>query len=458
MTIRILFFNPEQYVPFEHEPSNIQCRLPILHCGLDLEPHDHIYQRTLRAGGPAAMEREALAAVDEVKPDLVVYSATWEHENLPPWTLAAIRRRGIPVVSVLWDSWIEPTTSEVELLANSDVLVVCDSLQTYLRCSLLAASTPGSRQVAFQGGHVFTDLIRRDPSVTKDIDVLVLGSNEGVRAGLVAQLAERLPQLGIGFAKLGGLVDSTRSGQFALSDDWIDWPSYVKAINRAHICINGTTDPGRVQIKGKIFDYMACGSLCLTQTNPEIERFIPGKALVTFEDAESCLDRIQSLMADSGRREAISAEGHRWLTETFDYRRFWRSVLLAALGRGRVEEPRLADRTTLSAMLETGSSLLRRQASLASDAAKMGFALGRTTREPLAWSGRHRGWYLLRTEGWGCFAVAKMPVDLLATENGPMMVGPHDRPRSLLDAAGTADDVRHAESIEALKALLDLHA
>ncbi len=459
MAIRILFFNPEQYVHFEQEPSNVQCRLPILHCGLEFEATDHVYQRALRAEGRAAMEREALAAVEAAKPDLIVYSATWEHENLSPWTLAAIRRRGIPIVSVLWDSWIEPTLGEVELFEQSDVFVVCDSLHTYLRCRQLAQWEGRGRQVAFQGGHVFTDLVRPQPAVEKDVDVLVLGSNEGVRADLVAQLADRLPPLGVRFAKMGGLVDSTRDpsgGTFALSDKWVDWPSYVQAINRAHICINGATDPGRLQIKGKIFDYMACGSLCLSQTNVETERFLPAGTLATFDDAESCIERIRSLMADPERREAIAAAGHRWLAETFDYRRFWRSVLLAALGQGTVEPPPLPDGTALPGIGDTATQLLRRWAGLASVAARTGFALRTCRREPLAWRGRHRGWYLLETERWGHIAVAQMPVDLLVSAEGPVLVGrdgllqPLPKPE-----AETGSSIHRAGSLEALKALLD---
>lgn len=455
MKLRILFFNPEQYVPFEHEPSNIQCRLPILNCGLEIEKFDHVYQRALRAEGFSAMEREALAAVDAVKPDLVVYSATWEHENLSSWTLAAIRQRGVPIISVLWDSWIEPTVSEVELFSQSDVFVVCDSLHTYLRCRQLATWESRERQIAFQGGHVFTDLLKPDWTVEKDIDVLILGSNEGERANLVSQLSEQLPPLGIRFAKMGGLVDSTRGDTFSLSDNWIDWPSYVRAINRAHICINGTTDPGRLQIKGKIFDYMACGSLCLTQTNVEIERFLPSNTVATFDDADSCINQIRELMIDTERRKAIAEAGYLWLSEAFDYRRFWKSVLLAALGQAKVENPTILNGMGPAETEGAVSALLRQQASLASIAAKTSFALGPCRREPLAWCGRHRGWYLLKTQQWGYIAVTQMPVDLLVAAEGPFLVGRDGFPQPLLKQdAEKSRTFRLANNIEDLKALI----
>lgn len=67
--MKVLFFNPEQYLDFENEPSNYQCRLPILNCGLPIEPVDHVYQRDLRSDGREAMDRAALAAVDAARPE-----------------------------------------------------------------------------------------------------------------------------------------------------------------------------------------------------------------------------------------------------------------------------------------------------------------------------------------------------------------------------------------------------
>src|SRR5689334_19871439 len=98
--MKILFFNPEQYVDFSDEPSNYQLRLPILNCGLPIEHRDHAYQRDLRADGVQAMNERALAAARQFQPDLVVYSSTWPQDNLDPRVLAEIRARGARVMYV----------------------------------------------------------------------------------------------------------------------------------------------------------------------------------------------------------------------------------------------------------------------------------------------------------------------------------------------------------------------
>lgn len=426
--MRVLFFNPEQYVPFEQEPSNVQLRLPILNCGAVSGHRDHVYQRDLRSAGREAMDRRALEAVAAFRPDLVVYSATWEHENLSPWVLRTIRddgpgKPGIPVVSMLWDSWIAPTTAEAELLANSTVLVVGDSLHTYLRCRLAVEALRPAPKVAFFGGQVFTDLVRPLADEPVLFDVTLLGSNEGRRARLVARLAEELPRHGIRFNKAGGLVDSSKGG-FALTDAWVSWDEYVRIINRSRLCLNSATDPTRLQIKGKIFDYMACGVACLTDGNVETRRFIPDGAVALFEDEEDCIAQILRLLGDDAERARIAEAGHRWLTETFDYRRFWSGVLEAALGRGPV--PTLPLLESLAADAREGQAALLRTAldgagraaswAVARRQADGGSDEGVVRRAALTWFGRHGSYYCLGLEDGRLLATSRMPVDVLVTD------------------------------------------
>lgn len=424
--MKVLFFNPEQYVPFENEPSNVQLRLPILNCGAVTGHHDHVYQRDLRSAGRAAMDRRALEAAAAVRPDIVVYSATWEHENLSPWVLRTIRdggpdRPGIPVVSMLWDSWIVPTTAEAELLANSTVLVVGDSLHTYLRCRLAAGRLWPAPRVAFFAGQVFTDLVRPLPDEPVLFDVTLLGSNEGRRAGLVARLAEELPRRGIRFNKAGGLVDSSKGG-FALTDDWVSWDEYVRIVNRSRLCLNSATDPTRLQIKGKIFDYMACGVACLTDGNVETRRFIPEGAVALFEDEEGCIARILQLLGDDAERARIAEAGHRWLLETFDYKRFWSGILGAARGEAPVPTLPLLEAMAGEAG-EAEAALLRTALDGASHAASWAVAGrqagdGGVRRMALTWLGRHGAYHCLELEDGRLLATPRMPVEVLTTDRG----------------------------------------
>jgi hypothetical protein len=420
--MKVLFFNPEQYVDFENEPSNLQCRLPILNCGAVTRSVDHIYQRDLRADGRAAMDRRALETVAAFRPDVVVYSSTWPHENLSSDVLAAIRAMGVGVLGVLWDSWIEPSTAEAELLAACDVLVVCDSLHSYLRCRATGETLSPGCKVAFAAGQVFTDLLRPDPACAKIHDVTMLGSNEGQRVELVARLAEELPKHGLSFNKAGGLVDSRRGG-FGLTDAWVPWDEYVRIINRSHICLCSPTDPTRLQIKGKIFDFQACGVMCLTDDNIETRRFIPPDAVAVFTDVQDCVDQIRRHMSQPEERRRIAETGRRWLTENFDYRRFWSQALACAAGR-RPDPPTSPLLEDAFARLKAARGLtLRRNLSTAQRLARLTLWTESATlsRPAVTWLRREGRLQFLALEGGVLAACNRMPLDF-AMDDGRLIV------------------------------------
>jgi hypothetical protein len=322
--MKVLFLDPEQYVDFESEPSNYQVRLPFLNSGAVEAHSDFVFQRTLRAEGREAMNRAALAAAESFAPDLVVNSLAWPAESIDAATLDAMRARGTKVLSVFWDTHINPLPHELEIFLASDVVLVMDSLAGYLRYRLLREHMGRGAMPVFSPIAVFTDVLR-PASTAKDIDVLLLGSNEGFRKELAAILAERLPQRGIRFSFLGGLVDEAKPGA-ATSPAWIDWPSYAAAINRAKICLSSQTRTDRLQIKGKIFDFLACGTFCLTDANPELEHFLPPECVATYRDPDDCIAQIERYLADDAARQAIARAGHSWFNAVYDYRAFWRSI------------------------------------------------------------------------------------------------------------------------------------
>ena len=321
--MKVLFFNPEQYVDFENEPSNYQIRLPFLKSCAITQHRDFVYQRVLRADGVDAMNAAALAEVAAFKPDLVVNSLSWWNESIDAATLHAIRAQGIEVLSVFWDTWINPLPHEVEIFLASDLVLIMDSLAGYLKYRLLREQSGAGAHVVFCPIAVFTDTVRPMPA-DKDIDVLMLGSNEGQRAELATMLNQELSKRGIGFQRLGGLVDDANSGSKAKA--WIDWPTYAQTISRAKICVSSQTQPDRMQIKGKIFDFLACGSFCLTDANPELARFLPAGTHATYRDATDCVTQIERYLRDDAARDGIAQAGHAWMNATYDYKAFWRAV------------------------------------------------------------------------------------------------------------------------------------
>jgi hypothetical protein len=136
-----------------------------------------------------------------------------------------------------------------------------------------------------------------------------------------------------------------------LTDEWIPWEDYARTINESKICICSQSDPRRRQIKGKIFDYLACGTLVLTDDNTEIRKLIPAECLVLYEDWEDCLEKITWYVEHEEERRRVAAAGHRWFREHFDYKRYWSRVLtVAATGEG--ELPGLPGRPEMEAAAE----------------------------------------------------------------------------------------------------------
>lgn len=340
--MKVLFFMPEQYVNWEDEPCNYELRLPILNCGLVTEHRDFCYQCLLRAEGRDSMNRKALREVLEFQPDLVVYGTSWPQESIAPVVFHEIMRHGIPVFAGIFDTQTELHLHELEWLINCNYFGLADSITNYDRFCSLSRRYPQVRGVLFMAGNnVFTDTIRK-VNEKKIYDVTVLGSAEAHRVQLIEFLSRSLPKYGIKFHKFGGLVDSRRgeppSDGLRLTDRWVPWNEYVSIINQSKICISSQTSGSRMQLKGKVFHYLACGTLCLSDANPELKRVVPKNCLVTYHSIEDCLEKIVYYMANDDERQSIAGAGHRWFRKTFDYKAFWSRFLRAAAGRQRFFE------------------------------------------------------------------------------------------------------------------------
>lgn len=337
--MKILFFSPEQYVDFKDEPSNYQLRLPMLNCGLVTAHRDYIYQRVLRSEGRDAMNAKALQEVKEFKPHLVVYSTSWLHECPDSFVFREIMNMGIPVYTHVWDTSIhQPQPHVKEWFDNCNYFAIADSITNYLFYKNLAKNHPNVKGVIFPGGNdVFTDLLRPLP-VEKISDVTILGSREGQRVQLIEFLHKKLEKHKISFSKLGGLVDSTQNTSNSLSDKWVSWTEYAKIINQSRICISSQTQPNRLQIKGKVFDYLSCGSLCFSESNPELFRIVPDHCIVYYDSFEDCLQKIIYYVEHPEEGQKIATAGYDWFCKTFDYKKFW-SQFLKVVTKGERKLP-----------------------------------------------------------------------------------------------------------------------
>jgi hypothetical protein len=219
-----------------------------------------------------------------------------------PNVLDAIINRGIPVYTHVWDTHIVPAPHELKWFDSCSFFGVADSVTNFLHYRQLAENQPNIRGCLFAGGHnVFTDIFSKQ-GIEKVYDVTVLGSNEGLRAELMNYLGGKLAPYGISVSKFGGLVDSTKKGPSnRLTDQWVPWEKYVQIIHQSKILLSSQTDAARSQIKGKIFQFLACGAFCLSDLNSEVNRIIPENCLVYYDDFEDCLEKIVYYMPN-GRR------------------------------------------------------------------------------------------------------------------------------------------------------------
>lgn len=148
-------------------------------------------------------------------------------------------------------------------------------------------------------------------------DVTIVGGLSDIhckRLELVEFLAERtnLTIFGYGREKLSCDAVSRHRGPAWGMDMY-------RAIANSRIVINVH---GQIRVDGRVqsdlannmrmFEATGCGSLLLTDMKPNLgDYFDVGSEILAFESKEDCLDQIQKMLMDDGRRQSIAATGQR---------------------------------------------------------------------------------------------------------------------------------------------------
>ena len=321
--MRVFFFNIEHYVNFEEESQNFLARLPLLNCGLEIVHRDHVHQRDLRSLGRAEAERSALDAVEEFKPDVVIYFQAWKDEDLSANTLGRIRAMGIPIIGFIWDSNLYPRWNEIQLFRNVDCLVIVDSLDAYLRWRMVARMFDEKKHVVFGAGLYHVPLTQKH--YDRIYDAVLIGSIEGKRKDLIEHLTSAMAKRGIKFQHFGGLVDPT--GTVGVSKDWLNWQEYDAVFRQSKLCISSQTASTRLHIKGKIFEAMARGTPNLVDHNSETARFFPPDVVAFYNNIDDCVDKIAYYCEHPRERERLSHVATVWFEENFDSRKFYSQLL-----------------------------------------------------------------------------------------------------------------------------------
>jgi hypothetical protein len=325
--MRIMFVHTEQYTAWDDELFYNLVRGPMIDCGLQLEVQDFVRnhrekERDLMAEGSRLYEQ-----VKNFAPALLIYSHSWY--DVPNEWLAKIRLLGVKILTIMWDTLIQTPASEINIARHSDYLAVCDSVSNYMRYRLLFDNfrEPGTGVIFISGFHVLPQIFHQKPR-DKIYDVTLLGSAEGYRLEVLKYLQNALADTNIKFHKLGGLVNSEKGSHTeGLTDGWLPLENYVDIINQSKILITTQTRPERIQVKGKIFEFMSCGGFCLVDHNNEYEQIIPKEYITYYDSLTDLVEKIKYYVTHDDEREAIAATGYTWYKNNFNYKKFWTDFL-----------------------------------------------------------------------------------------------------------------------------------
>jgi spore maturation protein CgeB len=137
-------------------------------------------------------------------------------------------------------------------------------------------------------------------NLPRTLDVSFVGRCYGERKNFV----DTIKRQGINIATFGlGWENGRRVSQADL----------IKIYNKSKISLNISlaSKGDRIQIKGRDFEAVGCGSLLLTKDTKEIaEYFAPGEEIITYQDANDASEKIAYYLKNEDERERIAKNGY----------------------------------------------------------------------------------------------------------------------------------------------------
>jgi hypothetical protein len=328
--MKVLFLHSGDFGNIDEAPHNHLSRRPVIDCGLPVEPIDMMFHDVGPDGEVTVLDEQVVELVESIRPEIVVYNQPAYGRHLAPATFERMRGLGARIVTNVYDNTIIKDHQTPALLDVSDVFVVYDSLQSWLEYRLASEFLLGGRtRVVYGGGYFSLSAVPRERPHRAEHDVVFIGTVEGSRQEFFERLDRLLSPRGIRIGFFGGLVarpgraPGPARGHLALAD-------YFSLMARSRIVLNCQSINARQQIKGRIYETLAAGSLCLTDRTPDVEAMFPADALVRYGSAEECAAAISALLADEPARRRIAENGHSWFRATIDAHAYWAGVLHAA--------------------------------------------------------------------------------------------------------------------------------
>jgi glycosyltransferase involved in cell wall biosynthesis len=158
-----------------------------------------------------------------------------------------------------------------------------------------------------------------DKSLKRDIDISFVGSvdPEGVAWPLRHEY--------INFLKRNGVNVVTCGGQ---RFDRISTEEYINILNRSKMSLSFCRrGDGASQLKGRVFEAMACKSFVLEDEGFETQCFFnAGKDLVIFRSKKDLLKKVLYYLAHDKEREEIARSGYEKVTNLYNATNMWAYV------------------------------------------------------------------------------------------------------------------------------------
>lgn len=293
-------------LPLEESPIGMLALLPVLHCGLPVEP----FVLDTPAVGPVIDS----SWIPSIKPDVFIC------DRLSPSYLNTFRKLGIPTILLAMDFERKTELTETPLLEAADYFLIADTL-TDLRYYRQRVRSVG---IFWGGNMVFTDVFTKRV-VPKVTEVAFGGTIGPVRNKLIDYLRSK----GLNVKIIGGI------------QQWLPTERYVEELNGAEILLNQwgwLADSSRgpnLQIKSRVFETLACGGFLMTDMIPDTMALVPDDCVVYYRDEEDCYRKIRQYLADPSSRMRIAKTGYKWFNRMFDYKHFWRRLLEHVLARDK---------------------------------------------------------------------------------------------------------------------------
>ncbi len=97
-----------------------------------------------------------------------------------------------------------------------------------------------------------------------------------------------------------------------------------RALSQAKIVLNGAIDmAGNERGNMRCFEGMGCGALLLSDGGKYPDGMAPGGTLVTYDAPADAVAKVQQLLANDGRRNAIAREGHKMVSTKYSKEIQW---------------------------------------------------------------------------------------------------------------------------------------